>query len=151
MWNWIKRRWSRGRRGIFQYWDGTAWRYADPMVIVRGLQDHPRFSWSQHPVEVTRGDVGALKICADAVRDVFGIGTFDGVMGSGLTEQECLELLGTFSAYLTGVKKNGNPSLTSPAPTVPASSPPSTEPTPTNAVSDSGSTSTASEPGSPSP
>lgn len=110
---WLKRRWFRGRKQIFQFWDGSAWRYADPMVIVRGLQDHETFNWERHPVAVQLGDLEALAICAKAIRDVFHIVEFNGSTGAGLTEQECLELLARFSAYLGGVKKNGSPSPTS--------------------------------------
>lgn len=145
----IKRKWLRGRKQIFQFWDGQSWRYADPMVIVRGLQDHPTFNWERDPVLVSTGDLSALKVCADAVRDVFGVTPFDGSTGKGLTEGECLGLLSEFSAYLGAVKKNGNPSPTPSGPTEPESSATATEPT-TSVTSDSSLTSTDKEPVSPS-
>jgi len=141
----LKRKWSRGRKQIFQYWNGQAWCYADPMVVLRGLQDHPTFNWERYPVLVTKGDLGALKVCADAIRDVFGIDPFNGVTGRGLTEEECLGLLADFSAYTSGVKKNGSPSPTPSVSTEQESSVTTTAPT-TNATSDSTSTSTDNEP-----
>lgn len=145
----LRRKWLRGRKQIFQFWDGTAWRYADPMVIVRGLQDHPTFNWDRDPALVAVGDLSALKVCADAVRDVFGVLPFDGGTGVGLTEGECLALLGEFSSYLGTVKKNGNPPPMPSEPTEPESSVTATEPT-TNATSDSTSTNTDNEPALPS-
>lgn len=142
----LLRRWLwRRRRAIFRYWDGATHRFADPMAVYRALVQSPRFNWEVHPALVDLGDLDALAITAEAVRDAFNL---PAVSHGGPTEAECVQLLGEFVAYLNALKKNGSPSPTLPEPTEPPSSTGAT--TVTSGPSDSGSTYIASKPAAPS-
>jgi hypothetical protein len=121
------------RRAIFSYWDGKRWRAADPLVAARRLITHETFDWESHPaLAEAADDFEALQITVDAVREVFDVPAFE---SGGLTQAECVELLGDFTEYLHGVKKNTSPSPISSPPTAPAT------PSITSNSPDSGSTS----------
>lgn len=134
--SWWRRFWGRGRKAIFQFWDGRRWRYADPMSAIRSLQTHPTFNWATHPAAISIGDHEALGVTAAAMRDVFHLPEFDPGTGDGLTEGECCELLARFVAYLDGLKKSGDTSPSPPPSTAPesSSSPESPRPSDTSAT-----------------
>ncbi len=106
---------------------------------------HPTFRWDKHPIDVTSSDVdvasNAIRTCAEAVTDVFGI---DGLENDGLTEAERCNVLWAFQDYLASVKKNGSGPQTSPPP---LDQPPRFpgDGFPTRPESDSGSTPTEPE------
>lgn len=129
---------GRRTREIFRFWDGRRWRYADPLAVARALENNERFDWTTHPALTATGDLDALKVTADAVREAFALPLFDG--RHGLTEGECLSLLADFTDYLDSLKKN-----TSPSPMWPVSTA-SDDPSPTKSSSDSGSTVTEATP-----
>lgn len=127
--NWL---WPKSR-AIFRYWDGKRWRSADPLVAARRLITHETFDWETHPaLAEAADDFEALQITVDAVREVFDVPAFE---SGGLTQAECVELLGDFTEYLHGVKKNTSPSPISSPPTDPVFA------STTNSSPDSGSTS----------
>lgn len=125
-------------RGIFHYWDGRQWRSGDPIVLARGLMSHATFDWDDHPFKIDDPDLlvssNAVKICADAVRELFGVPKFS---DGGLTESELCGLLWSFQNYLAAVKKNGSGPQTPLPPTEPQPSFPG-EGYITRPVSDSG-------------
>lgn len=144
--------WHDRQRNIFQFWDGTRYRRIDPIVVYRGLMDHPQFSWDDHPKvaenissehEMLRKDaLRSFKVIADAVREVFGIPHFDGKRG--LTEEESLGLFGDFCEYMGLLKKSTDPPQTSPQPTEPDAGQ-AVDQSATNSTSECGSTSNASD------
>ncbi len=138
--NWWRRRRDLRRRAIFRYWDGRAFRAADPLAVYRKLATHSRFDWERHPKEIDAGDAEATETTLAAVREVFRVTPFDTLKRTGLTEAETLTLLIDFVGYLGLLKKSIRLPPISRRPTVPASSPTTNEPT-TSATSDSGSTS----------
>lgn len=122
-------------RTIFRFWDGRRWRNADPLEVTRRLYSVANFHPEETPlmldnenpqiVAETSGQVAA------AVQYAFGVKPLS---SGGLTETECIELLGAFHEYMGTLKKNIG--------TLPNSLPPmesaSSEELTTNAVSASG-------------
>lgn len=138
--NWWRGRRQQRRRAIFRYWDGRAFRTADPLAVYRLLATHPKFDWERHPREIDEGDAEATDTTLSAVREVFGVQMFDAATRRGLTEAETLNLLIEFVNYLGLLKKSIRlPPILRRA-TGPAYSPQTNART-TNSMSDSGSTS----------
>jgi hypothetical protein len=144
LFRWLHARALRRRREIFRYFDGQAIRFADPLAIVRALDEHETYLEEKHFDECLRlAEKGASSgtkeerlryhraaaVCVDAVRKAFGILPYD---QGGLQIGECLDLLASFIDYLDGVKKNTSPSLTSSPTSEDATSPVSSETTPSD-------------------
>lgn len=134
--SWLARLRQKRTREIFQFWDGTTNRRADPLGLWLKLQSHSTYNLTTHPAMVDSGDPEALKITIDAVRDVFGVKSFE---DGGLTAQECLTLLVGFFLYLESQKKSTNMPQTQPSPSEQMSS--ESGITTTKDMLDSGSTS----------
>lgn len=101
-------------RGIFDYWDGKRHRRADPMAVLRSLNDHPEFDLASTPQLAESGALEAVKITCDASRAAFGIKTLD---EGGLTEVECIDVMVAFFDFCAALKKNSRAMPTSPEPT----------------------------------
>lgn len=130
MLNWLRRRLINRRRAIFTYWNGQRLVSNDPMRIFRSLLTHPKFDWNQHPQLIDdygreRESHAEREIVLDAIRDVFHVTAYDPDTGKGLTEEETLSLLWSFTHYCNSKKKSGNPSPTPPRSSEPM---PSSEP-----------------------
>lgn len=115
-------RWATNRsRAVFRFWDGRRARRVDPFVVLRRLHEHPLFDWQHDPgaiddlLAMGRGEQVDVPMSVDeffdttervstVVRSAFGIPEYDG--RAGLTEGECVKLLGDFGGYVDVVKKN---------------------------------------------
>jgi hypothetical protein len=128
-------------RRIFKFWDGETTRGVDPLAVYRKMLAHPTFLHGTHYRLATEGDIEAIGITVGAVRDLFGVREWS-FERHGLTEGECLALIGEFFFYLESIKKNSSPKQTLPDSTVPQFSGP---PQPTQTAS-SDFTSTVNEP-----
>lgn len=155
IWMWILQAIGFDPRGIFTFYDGRQYRRIDPMVAARRLwsitipqkpmpgMDSPDavipdvpFSMQDLMKDIASGDVGrfdhACQTAGMVARQVFDLNLFD---AGGLTELECVELLGRFDDYIGDVKKNSSGSpISAPSTGFPENSP-------TSSNSDSGSTS----------
>lgn len=106
------------RQSIFRYWDGTKWSFADPIVVLRNINDDPDFSYDKHWLAAVQGNVDDVGVVAKAVYRAFPAtplvsGNAD---GKGLTEAECVNLLADFLYYCEEVKKNtSQPQTTTPS------------------------------------
>lgn len=122
MWYPFRGRFQQRRRLIFKYWDGRRTRYADPIVLLRNLEDHPEFNIDVDPTLALSsvGDREAGERTVSAVRAAFGIFPFVDVHSfDGLTELECVALYVEFMEYLDALKKNGSRPPTPPGPSGP--------------------------------
>lgn len=108
----------QAKRNIFRYWDGKKWKFADPMVLVRELYEHPKFNFDKHWVGVVQGNPVDIGITAECVRDVFHVDKLDD-NGNGMNESECVFLLSSFCEFNEELKKN-----ISQPPTLPSSTEP---------------------------
>jgi hypothetical protein len=145
---WLKRllqkRRDRGRE-IFRFFDGERERGADPIRVMRLIALDEEFVPERHLDPLLEGSLPDrdneenIRISLAAARRIFGVKEWREDQ-PGLTEQETLQLWMTFATYLDALKKNGNPTPTSP---VASDSPPYQEED-TSAMSDSTSTSTVS-------
>lgn len=106
---------GRSPRDVFTFWDGSRWRGADPIVVCRRLLSHDTFDAESHPKLIELEDDDAVRITALGVRDAFGLPEYDG--RRGLTEAECVSLLGEFWDWCGDLKKKRNPLPNSPEPT----------------------------------
>lgn len=127
---------SKRDRKIFSFWDGTRWRRVDPLVVFRGLVDHPTYNMETHPLLVETGDDEAYLVMLQATRDVFGIKPLSD--DGGLTECETMGVHFAFSDFMVDLKKSISPGLTPQSSTEPVSSPAISE-SPTSASLDCGS------------
>lgn len=127
------------RREIFRYFDGQAYRYADPLLVLQALdatEDWQELiqaaiiSTSVDPAKlspVLRAQVeDKSKLIGDlagVVREVFGLK----VLGpdGGLTQLECVDLLSDFLAWCASTSRDYRPLLNLPA--RPATSPEDTD------------------------
>lgn len=110
-------------RDIFRYWDGRRYRFGDPWAIFRATMADPEFDWETTPslIQMEAADNDSLRTKFDAmlvastmVRKVFSVPPFE---QGGLTDNECLALLWSFSAYVGAIKKNTSPTPISPTST----------------------------------
>ena len=51
------RRFTRRKRNLFSYWDGSRMRSDDPLAIQMRIETHPTCRWDVHPIAAERGDV----------------------------------------------------------------------------------------------
>lgn len=152
MWNWLKRQFRRSKsvaldRGIFSYFDGSRAVYADPLVLQRKLDEHGGDNWTGllsllklaeavDPAKVgeaiakqnAKTSKDAAEQLVELVRKVFAVSPFV-VQGqdefSGLTDMECLDLLGQYLLWMHEVAAEARPSSSSSSPSesIPANSP----------------------------
>lgn len=108
---------------LFVYHDGHRWRRADPMRLYRALAAHATYRPDVTPVMADAGDAEALATMLQAAQDVFGVRPFDETTGRGLTENEQLDLMIDFAAWLESKKKSMPTSPTSSVTTAASTSP----------------------------
>ncbi len=118
-WNWILTLFSfrakPNRQSIYRYWDGLKWSFADPIAVLRTINNDPDFSFDKHWLAAVQGNVNDVGIVAKAVYRAFNALPLDG-KGNGLTEAECVNLLADFLYYCEEVKKNiSTPQTTTPS------------------------------------
>ena len=106
---------DRSRRAIFSYHDGNKKRYADPLVALRGLDDHPTFNMDRDLQGIEHGDEESVAKAVQATRDVFGLTPWSEENRWALTETETIDLLAYFLNWTERLKKNIENSTTSPA------------------------------------
>lgn len=139
MWSvlgWFKRR-RLARRELLRFWDGAAWRYADPFQAWRRLSHHATIQIDAHWKAADRGDEPETTELVLAIAEVFDLRRWDGI--DGLTDWEVLDVFARLMGYLDDLKKKHNPSPTSSPPTDSGSS---TSPAVPPATANSGSDST---------
>jgi hypothetical protein len=124
MLRWLWRRVFGDGRRIFRYFDGRQYRWADPLVsnralekagdwftLVGSLRAERQFSADDlGPALATDTDT-VIEELAGIVREAFNVkpvGTADG-KPEGLTDLECLRLLGDFVAFLKDVEEAWRP------------------------------------------
>lgn len=100
-------------RAIFQYHNGTAAMYADPMALHRKLS-HALGGDIAKAVGKTRSEIapeayGAMERFLAAVRIVFEMTAFDSATGRGATEGDCLDVYEAFLDFEAS-KKNSSKS-----------------------------------------
>lgn len=134
----LLRRWFRSPdpfadRDIFEYWDGTATRHADPLVLQRELDKAGGENWTQllgmlklgSGIAVDVAKIGLEQAKANKkhandaaaelvsiVRSAFQIEPFKhhGKSPSGLTDSECLDLLVDYFFYMQDLEEEATPS-----------------------------------------
>jgi hypothetical protein len=122
-----------GDREIFNYWDGSNECYADPLVLQRELDKAGGENWTALLGMLKMGSglaadvskVGPDQAKANArqageaatelvsiVRKAFDVRPFKHEAGSatGLTDSECLDLLGQFFLYMQDLEEEATPS-----------------------------------------
>lgn len=124
---------------IYRYFNGERMVSADPMRLWLDLQEHPEYNAEVHASLVDQGDVEATQVATKAVRDVFGVRSFDPHGRKGLTLGEQISLLTDFYLYLEEQKKTLESTLISPPNTEASTSTGSASET-TPSMSDSGAT-----------
>jgi hypothetical protein len=139
----LYRRFFGPSRAIFRYWNGQRDVAADPLRLLRAVENDTEFNIEIDPALVDADDQPATLRMIACVRRAFNVKSFE---EGGLLEAECLQLFLRLYEFLDGVKKNTVPSPTSSPPTESASSTASTDPAPTPTNSSSGSSETPSAP-----
>lgn len=137
-------------RLIYRYFNGSKVIAADPVLLFRGILGvGPELSAE---IKIARSpSAEAPKAHADAVakvRNIFKAAPLS-EDGTGLGDQECLDLLDHFLIYCDGLKKNMSPTVTSPEETSAPTPSSSGGSPPTGSTPDSGSTGTAPASGGP--
>jgi hypothetical protein len=106
---WRERRRLKGR-GLFQYWDGSRTRYADPSVVWRNLVNHPKMNFETMVGLAEEGREPEATIVTEALCQIFEVKRWDESALDGLTTWEIMDLIPQFEEYLAALKKNTNPS-----------------------------------------
>jgi hypothetical protein len=149
MFQWLKTRRERRRlqdRGLFRYHDGTRVRYADPFVLWRALNNHPKMNLKTQADFVDVGQEPETTIVVTAFCDVFDVQRWDDGKRTGLMDWEVLDLINQLEGFLAPLKKNISPGQTS-SPLTESESSMGSEGPPNEATnSSSGSGSTPNEP-----
>ena len=157
LFNWLRSRRRRQQRQLFEFWDGSRFRKADPWPIYRQLYNDEEFIVGGGPDDPT----GMLAPFVDlqepefskAIRcghRAFGTQPFDG--RRGLTEGEVADLIGEFLLWCDALVKKNVGSPTSSPPTESGSSTgPECPDDPTTSPLPSSSSPTESKPESPLP
>lgn len=109
----------RRQRVVFHYHDGKRWRTIDPIEAVLRFDNDPEYRGDLHPRMVDENDPEGVRVIADAVRRVFGVSEYRESTTEGLTIAERLELFRVFWLFIASLKKNIEPTPTSPPPTAP--------------------------------
>src|SRR5688572_5596938 len=112
MFAWIKSSQERRRlakRGIYRFWDGETWRYADPLRIWQGLFLHPTLNLERDLPFVDTGVEPQTSNTLGAISEAFGVQRFDSATKRGLTAWEIVDLVDTFFAWLELQKKSTSP------------------------------------------
>ena len=78
------------QRAIFWFWDGRRERCIDPMIPFRALAQHDKFDPESTPALIDLGNLEAMGLTADAVRQAFRIEALGEAGTRGLTESECV-------------------------------------------------------------
>lgn len=125
---WRERR-ALARRQIFEYHDGTHWRYADPFAVWRHLFHHPTVDILAVLPFAEQGKEPEASIALGVLCEVFGVQRWDEATRTGLTDLEILGLVVQFQVYLGSLKKSTDDGPISSPPLASASSP-SPEPPP---------------------
>lgn len=125
----------RPTRAIFRFWDGQRDRAADPLEILRALENDSLVNLEVESAFMLAGDAEATLKTVQLVRRAFGVKDFT---QGGLLEAECLDLIENFYDFLSSLKKNTSASPISSPPTETESSSASSDPdlTPGNSSSD---------------
>ena len=118
---------DHSERCIFRYWDGVRVRGIDPLKAIRELASDPTFNPATHPelalVEDLAVSLPATNAMVSATRRVFELAEWseDEKTGNqtGMTDGEALQTYSTFAGFVNALKKNGNPSPTTPPATEP--------------------------------
>lgn len=121
-------RWKLRKRLLFRFHDGSRWRYADPLRVVRAYDVHPKLNVAEMAPLVDAAKEPETTIFVEATCEIFGVQRWDG--RRGLADHELLNLYEQFGAYIVALKKNTSPPPTSsPTSADPgASQPPAIEP-----------------------
>jgi len=127
---WRRRRQRKAvqARALFSYWDGTRWRYTDPFLAWRRLDNHKTLSLDAMAPLADAGKEPETTIMVEALCEVFDVRRWDEATTTGLTDWQVLNLLVELEGYFEGLKKSINPGPTSPEPTDSASSTPPEDP-----------------------
>jgi hypothetical protein len=121
-WGYVQRYFNNRRRALFRYWDGAKWRAADPLLILRGIAEHPKLTVEHLNLLSAPGGIPqemaleAFDTVIGAARDIFGIKEWNESQ-RGLTQAETRDLLSRFMAFVNSLKKSGSDTPTMPAPT----------------------------------
>lgn len=132
--------WQPEKRTIYRYYNGVEVVAADPLRLQSGMASYDGLDVAFKIISGsdTAQSIEMVQDVAAHVRLVFGVGEIKETQSGpvGLTDQECLELLGHFFRFCASLKKNVPASPTSsPTSEPPASDAPS--PTASSAVSPS--------------
>jgi hypothetical protein len=101
------------QRGLFRFWDGRRWRYADPFKCWREINNHEKLNMESMADDIDAGNEPETSIALNAVCEVFGVERWSDKTRRGLTDSELLNLLADFQEFLELLKKSGSPGPTS--------------------------------------
>lgn len=108
--NWFKNWLTRRKRCVFSYFDGHAWRQADPYVVWVALLEDEVMEMEIDIPAMDRGDIDSTRKVVGAVMRAFNLQPM-GAGGSGVTFAECRALLARFLRYAQLLKKNSDLTL----------------------------------------
>ena len=118
--------WQPEKRTIYRYYNGCEVVAADPLRLQSGMASYDGLDLAFKIIgsSDTAQSIEMVQDVADHVRTVFGVEKIRQTEAGpvGLTDQECLELLGHFFRFCASLKKNAPASPTSSPSSVPLDS-----------------------------
>lgn len=122
MFGWLKARKEQRRlakRGIYRFWDGEQWRYADPLRIWQGIFRHPTVNFVRDLEAVDEGIEPTTTEVLNGICEIFAVQRFDDATRRGLTSWELVDMLNEYFAWLESQKKSTSSGPTSTEPSEP--------------------------------
>jgi hypothetical protein len=117
LWKRWRRRKAARARALFTYWDGRKWRYTDPFLAWRRLDNHKTLSLDSMAPLADAGKEPETTIMVETLCEVFNVTRWDETMATGLTDWQVLNLLVELLAYFQSLKKSISLGPTLPEPT----------------------------------
>jgi hypothetical protein len=99
---WNARRKLAGR-GLFEYWDGRGWQWADPLRLYREIRDQDLHRLSGFLELQLEPDTTQFyeRLCG-----IFRVERFDPVTGRGLSDAELMDLFESYADFMELLKKS---------------------------------------------
>jgi hypothetical protein len=112
MLGWLRRWWRERRRRqerlLYEYFDGSHFRFVDPWATYRALYGSPVFDIGMQLAAAVAGEEPEISKARECICAAFKCSPYDEATGQGLTDEELFALLDHFLDWTWGIQKKTN-------------------------------------------